>query len=189
MLSHSLHIAVLDSLFSSLSPSPPFPSPALVDSQAWKWYSEHVGRGKCTVVDTYWQTETGSHLAANLPGAMSSKPGSCALPYFGIEFAVLDPTSGQELEGNNVEGVLCIKRPWPSAARTVYGDHDRYLSVYTRPYKGACTEIPPITTQQHLSSPINTRHHTSALCAAPLRVTAPMLKFIIIMTPCHLRRW
>ena len=107
-----------------------------INPEAWKWYNEHVGRGNCTVVDTYWQTETGSHIAANLPGTMSSKPGSCALPYFGIEFAVLDSTTGKEMIGNNVEGVLCIKRPWPSAARTVYGDHDRYLSVYTRPYKG-----------------------------------------------------
>ena len=118
-----------------------------------------MGRGKCTVVDTYWQTETGSHLAANLPGAMSSKPGSCALPYFGIEFAVLDPTTGKELEGNNVEGVLCIKRPWPSAARTVYGDHDRYLSVYTRPYKGAPSSH--IITHHHTSSHIITHHHKS----------------------------
>ena len=107
-----------------------------INPEAWKWYHEHVGRGNCTVVDTYWQTETGAHIAANLPGTMSSKPGSCALPYFGIEFAVLDSTTGKEMIGNNVEGVLCIKRPWPSAARTVYGDHDRYLSVYTRPYKG-----------------------------------------------------
>jgi acetyl-CoA synthetase len=67
---------------------------------------------------------------------MAAKPGSCGLPYYGIEFAVLDPTTGKELEGNDVEGVLCIKRPWPGAARTVYGDHDRFLNVYTRPYPG-----------------------------------------------------
>jgi acetyl-CoA synthetase len=107
-----------------------------INPEAWKWYHEHVGRGKCTVVDTYWQTETGSHVCANLPGAMAAKPGSCALPYFGIEFAVLDATTGKEMVGNGVEGVLCIKRPWPSAARTVYGDHERYLTVYTRPYSG-----------------------------------------------------
>ena len=107
-----------------------------INPEAWKWYHEHVGRGKCTVVDTYWQTETGSHVCAYLPGAMAAKPGSCALPYFGIEFAVLDATTGKEMVGNGVEGVLCIKRPWPSAARTVYGDHERYLTVYTRPYSG-----------------------------------------------------
>ena len=93
-----------------------------INPEAWKWYSDHVGRGNCTVVDTYWQTETGAHIAVNQPGAMYRKPGSCALPVPGIELAVLDPASGRELEGNDVEGVLCIKRPWPSAARTVYGE-------------------------------------------------------------------
>jgi acetyl-CoA synthetase len=107
-----------------------------INPAAWDWYNVNIGRGKCSVSDTYWQTETGAHIATNMPGAMHAKPGSCALPYYGIQFAVLDPTSGVELEGNNVEGVLCIKKPWPSIARTVYGDHDRFLSVYTRPYPG-----------------------------------------------------
>jgi acetyl-CoA synthetase len=110
-----------------------------INPEAWKWYSENVGRGRCSVVDTYWQTETGAHIGANLPGVMTTKPGSCALPYFGIEFAVLDPTTGKELTGNNVEGVLCIKRPWPSAARSVYGDHERYLNIYMKPYPGEFT--------------------------------------------------
>jgi len=64
------------------------------------------------------------------------KPGSCALPFYGIQFAVMDPTSGVELEGGDVEGVLCIRNSWPGVARTVYGDHDRFLNIYTRPYKG-----------------------------------------------------
>ena len=64
------------------------------------------------------------------------KPGSCAFPYFGIEFSVVDPVSGKEIEGNPAEGVLCIKKPWPSIARTVHGDHERYLNVYMRPYEG-----------------------------------------------------
>eukprot|EP00605_Chrysophyceae_sp_TOSAG23-4_P000654 GSChrysophyteH1.ASY1.ANO1.736.1 assembled CDS len=107
-----------------------------INPEAWRWYYKHVGREKCTIADTYWQTETGGHVAVNIPGAANMKPGSCALPYYGIEFAVVDSTTGKELEGNDVEGVLCIKRPWPSMARTVYGDHDRYMNVYLRPYPG-----------------------------------------------------
>ena len=107
-----------------------------INPEAWKWYFNNIGRGNATVVDTYWQTETGAHLATNLPGATPMKPGSCALPCYGINFAVLDPTTGKELKGNDVEGVLAIKSIWPSIARTVYGDHDRYLNVYTRPYPG-----------------------------------------------------
>jgi len=108
-----------------------------INPEAWRWYNDNIGQGRASVVDTYWQTETGGHIATNLPGIMPMKPGSCALPCYGIEFAVVDAASGKELEGNDVEGVLCIKRPWPSMARTVYGDHDRFLNVYTRPYPGA----------------------------------------------------
>lgn len=86
--------------------------------------------------DTYWQTETGGHLAAPLPGAIPAKPGSCTLPYFGIKFAVLDPKTGNKIEEMEAEGVLCIENIFPSIARTVYGDHDRYLNVYMRPYPG-----------------------------------------------------
>ena len=107
-----------------------------INPEAWRWYYDHVGRGNCTIVDTYWQTETGGHLATNLPGAIAMKPGSCSLPCYGIDFAVLDAATGKELEGNDVEGVLAIKKVWPSVARTVFGDHDRYLNVYTRPYPG-----------------------------------------------------
>ena len=112
-----------------------------INPEAWRWYDENVGQGRASIVDTYWQTETGGHIATNLPGIMAMKPGSCALPYYGIEFAVLDPASGKELVGANVEGVLCIKSPWPSMARTVYGDHDRFLNVYTRPYPGELTAL------------------------------------------------
>lgn len=107
-----------------------------INPEAWRWYNTHVGKERCTIADTYWQTETGGHVAVNMPGAVNQKPGSCALPYYGIEFAVVDATTGKELLGNEVEGVLCIKRPWPSMARTVYGDHDRYMNVYLRPYPG-----------------------------------------------------
>jgi acetyl-CoA synthetase len=107
-----------------------------INPEAWHWYYHHVGRDQCTVTDTYWQTETGGHLAANLPGITSMKPGSCTLPYFGIQFAIVNPQTGLELEGTNVEGVLCIKKEFPSIARTVYGDHERYLTVYMKPYPG-----------------------------------------------------
>lgn len=107
-----------------------------INPEAWKWYFEHVGRGKCTVVDTYWQTESGGHVAANYPGLIPMKPGSCSFPCYGIEFAILNPATGAELSGNDVEGVLCLKKPWPGIARTVHGDHDRYLNVYMKPYPG-----------------------------------------------------
>ena len=107
-----------------------------INPEAWKWYFEHVGRGKCTVVDTYWQTESGGHVAANYPGLIPMKPGSCSFPCYGIEFAILNPATGAELSGNDVEGVLCLKKPWPGIARTVHGDHDRYLNVYMKPYLG-----------------------------------------------------
>jgi len=101
-----------------------------------QWYFEHVGDKRCTIVDTWWQTETGGHLCSPLPGTTPMKPGSCTLPFFGIELALVDPATGKEVEGNEVEGVLCVKRPWPSMTRTVYGDHERYLTVYMKPYKG-----------------------------------------------------
>eukprot|EP00586_Coscinodiscus_wailesii_P019882 CAMPEP_0172518126 /NCGR_PEP_ID=MMETSP1066-20121228/290627_1 /TAXON_ID=671091 /ORGANISM="Coscinodiscus wailesii, Strain CCMP2513" /LENGTH=654 /DNA_ID=CAMNT_0013300453 /DNA_START=84 /DNA_END=2048 /DNA_ORIENTATION=+ len=107
-----------------------------INPEAWRWYHDVIGGADCSVVDTYWQTETGGHVITNLPGVTPMKPGSCTLPFFGIELAVLDPQSGKELEGNGVEGVLAIKQPWPGMARTCLGDHDRYLTTYMRPYPG-----------------------------------------------------
>ena len=107
-----------------------------ISPDVWKWYDTHIGRGNCSIVDTYWQTETGSHISTPIPGLVPMKPGSCALPCPGIEFVILDSNTGKEIHGNGVEGVLCIKRPWPSMARTVYGDHNRYMNVYLRPYHG-----------------------------------------------------
>lgn len=100
-----------------------------INPEAWRWYYDVIGRGKCAIVDTYWQTETGGHVLTPLPGATPTKAGSATLPFFGLEFALLD-AAGNEITGNQVEGVLCIKRPWPSMARTIYGDHARFLSVY-----------------------------------------------------------
>lgn len=87
-------------------------------------------------LQTYWQTETGSHVITPLAGVTLTKPGSATLPFFGIEPAIIDPISGKEMFGNDVEGVLAIKRPWPSMARTVWGAHKRYMDTYLNVYEG-----------------------------------------------------
>ncbi|KAI9320820.1 acyl-activating enzyme [Dichotomocladium elegans] len=107
-----------------------------INPEAWEWYNEQVGKGKCAVVDTYWQTETGSIIVTPLPGATATKPGSATFPFFGIKPVILDPVTGSEMEGNDVTGVLAISQPWPSMARTVYNNHHRYLETYLHPYKG-----------------------------------------------------
>jgi len=107
-----------------------------INPAAWKWYYEVIGKGKCAVVDTYWQTETGGHVITNLPGITPMKPGSCTLPCYGIEVVVLDPATGVEITTSPAEGVLAIKQPWPGLARTCLGDHQRYLNVYMKPYPG-----------------------------------------------------
>ncbi|WP_102107140.1 acetate--CoA ligase [Oceaniglobus roseus] len=107
-----------------------------INPEAWNWYNTVVGKCERPIVDTWWQTETGGHLLTPLPGAIATKPGSATLPFFGIEPVVLDPTSGQEIEGNPAEGVLCIKSSWPGQMRTVYGDHERFEKTYFSDYKG-----------------------------------------------------
>jgi acetyl-CoA synthetase len=107
-----------------------------INPEAWNWYNEFVGRKQCAIVDTFWQTETGSIVVTPFPGAIATKPGSATVPFFGIEAVILDPVTGKVLEGNNVEGVLALNRPWPSIARTVYRDHNRYLETYMKPYPG-----------------------------------------------------
>lgn len=106
-----------------------------INPSCWEWYFNVVGNRNVSVVDTYWQTETGGHILTPFPGATPTKPGSCTLPFFGIEPVVLDPHTGLPLHGE-ARGVLAIARPWPSMARSVYGDHDRYMSTYLTPYKG-----------------------------------------------------
>lgn len=107
-----------------------------INPEAWRWYYEVVGEKKCTIVDTYWQTETGGHIITNLPGTTPMKPGSCTLPFFGIDAVILDSQTGKELLGNSVEGVLAVRQPWPGMARTCLGDHSRYQAVYLDPYPG-----------------------------------------------------
>ncbi|KAF5845286.1 hypothetical protein GGP41_002859 [Bipolaris sorokiniana] len=100
----------------------------------WKWLSEVVGRGEAQVVDTYFQTETGSHVLSALAGVVPSKPGCCCLPFLGVEAAILDP-AGNELPDES-EGVLAIRKPTSSMCRTIWGDHARFASVYYKPYPG-----------------------------------------------------
>ncbi|KHO01998.1 acetyl-coenzyme A synthetase [Metarhizium album ARSEF 1941] len=107
-----------------------------IAAEVWKWYFEVVGREEAHVVDTYWQTETGSHVITPLAGISPTKPGSASFPFFGIEPVIIDPVSGEEIHGNDVEGVLAFKQPWPSMARTVYGSHKRYMDTYLNVYKG-----------------------------------------------------
>ena len=107
-----------------------------INPEAWVWYDKHVGKGKCPIVDTFWQTETGGHMITSLPGAIETKPGAATLPFFGVKPAVLTAEGGQILEGNGVEGVLCIADSWPGQMRTVWGDHQRFQETYFQQYKG-----------------------------------------------------
>ncbi|KAJ8663621.1 acetyl-coenzyme A synthetase [Lichtheimia ornata] len=107
-----------------------------INPEAWDWYNEKVGQNRCAVVDTYWQTETGSIIVSPLPGATPTKPGSATLPFFGIKPIILDPTSGKEITEADETGVLAVTQPWPSMARTVYNNHSRYLDTYLKPYPG-----------------------------------------------------
>lgn len=107
-----------------------------INPEAWHWYNDNVGRGECAIVDTWWQTETGSIMITPLPGATQVKPGSATRPFWGIHPVLLDSQTGREVEGTDVEGVLALKYPWPSMARTIYRDHARYLETYLKPYPG-----------------------------------------------------
>jgi acetyl-CoA synthetase len=106
-----------------------------INPEAWRWYYEVVGEGRCPIVDTWWQTETGGIMITPLPGATALKPGSATFPFFGIEPVLLDE-QGKELEGNGVSGLLAIKRPWPGMARTIQNDHERFIKTYLRPFHG-----------------------------------------------------
>ena len=107
-----------------------------INPEAWNWYNEVVGKGRCPIVDTWWQTETGGHLLTPIPGAIATKPGSATFPFFSIEPVILDPQTGQELTDVECEGVLCIKDSWPGQMRTVYGDHERFIKTYFSDFKG-----------------------------------------------------
>ncbi|GMU21779.1 MAG: acetyl-coenzyme A synthetase [Phycisphaerae bacterium] len=105
-----------------------------INPEAWRWYHRVIGKGRCPIVDTWWQTETGGILITPLPGAIPQKPGSATLPFFGVKPVVLTP-EGQRIEGPGT-GVLCIEEPWPGMMRTVYGQHERFRETYFTHYKG-----------------------------------------------------
>jgi len=107
-----------------------------INPEAWNWYNDNIGKGRCPIVDTWWQTETGGHLLTPLPGAHATKPGAAMKPFFGVQPVVLDPQSGEELHHNAVEGVLCLKDSWPGQMRTVWGAHERFEKTYFSDYKG-----------------------------------------------------
>ncbi|MDC0968547.1 acetate--CoA ligase [Alphaproteobacteria bacterium] len=105
-----------------------------INPEAWNWYASIVGKNKCPVIDTWWQTETGGHLISPIPGISKLKPGSAAHPYFGIEAAIVDD-NGNVLEGE-CEGKLCMLDSWPGQMRTVYGDHQRFKDTYFSQFQG-----------------------------------------------------
>ena len=106
-----------------------------INPEAWLWYYKHVGKERCSVVDAWWQTETGGHMIAPFPGAIATKPGSATFPFFGVQPVVLSP-EGKLQEQTKAEGVLAIKDSWPGQMRTVYGDHERFVATYFTQYKG-----------------------------------------------------
>lgn len=106
-----------------------------INEEAWHWYNDHVGAKRCPIVDTWWQTETGGILISPIPFATPTKPTYATLPLPGIQPCLMDE-NGQEIEGNSVEGRLCIRYPWPSMARTIWGNHQRYKETYFSAYPG-----------------------------------------------------
>jgi acetyl-CoA synthetase len=106
-----------------------------INPDTWKWYYNVVGEGRCSIVDTWWQTETGGILISPMPGAVPTKPGSATLPFFGIK-PVLLSQEGKEITSTEASGLLAIKGPWPSMARTIQGDHKRFYETYLKEFKG-----------------------------------------------------
>jgi acetyl-CoA synthetase len=107
-----------------------------INPEAWNWYNDVVGKGRCPIVDTWWQTETGGHLITPLPGATAAKPGSATLPFFGVKPVLLDAASGAVMQEIATEGVLCIADSWPGQMRTLWGDHQRFEEAYFQQYPG-----------------------------------------------------
>jgi acetyl-CoA synthetase len=105
-----------------------------INEEAWHWYNEHIGQNRCPIVDTWWQTETGGVMISNLAGVTPSKPSYATLPLPGIQPCLVDE-NGTEIEGNGVNGNLCIKFPWPGMIRTTYKDHERCRQTYFSTYE------------------------------------------------------
>lgn len=107
-----------------------------INPEIWEWYHDVVGEKRCDIVDTWWQTETGGILITPIPGVTPTKPGSATLPFFGVTPLIVKPETGEIIEGNGVEGALCLKQSWPGQARTIYKDHARFIDTYFGQYKG-----------------------------------------------------
>ncbi len=105
-----------------------------INEEAWHWYNDNVGKNKSPIIDTWWQTETGGMMITPIPYVTPTKPTYATLPFIGIQPCLMDE-NGEELKGNQVEGRLCIKFPWPSIARTIWGNHERYAATYFSAYK------------------------------------------------------
>jgi acetyl-CoA synthetase len=108
-----------------------------INPEAWMWYHEKIGGGRCPIVDTWWQTETGGHMLTPKPGATTTVPGSCTTPFLGIDIAAVN-SEGQEVE-TNTGGILVIRKPWPAMLRGIYGDRDRYIDTYWSKVPGMYT--------------------------------------------------
>ena len=106
-----------------------------INEEAWHWYNNNIGKKESPIADTWWQTETGGIMITPIPYSTPTKPTFATLPFIGVQPALMDE-SGQELKGNQVEGRLCIKFPWPSIARTIWGNHERYRDTYFSAFKG-----------------------------------------------------
>lgn len=105
-----------------------------INPEAWLWYYKKIGKERCSIVDTYWQTETGGHVLTPLPGVTPMKPGSATFPFFGVQPVLLDE-GGKEINGEG-EGALAFSKPWPGIMRTVYNDHQRFETTYFSRFPG-----------------------------------------------------
>ena len=106
-----------------------------INPEAWQWYNKNIGKERCEIVDTWWQTETGAAMITPLPGVVATKPGSATLPFFGVK-PILLTAEGEEIADTKAEGVLAIADSWPGQARTIWGDHARFVETYFSTYKG-----------------------------------------------------
>ncbi len=105
-----------------------------INPEAWMWYHETIGASRCPIVDTWWQTETAGHMITPLPGATTTKPGSCTLPFFGVDAAIVDEHGNEQ--PNNSGGLLVVRKPWPGMLRGIYGDRERFIQTYFRRVSG-----------------------------------------------------
>jgi len=103
-----------------------------INPEAWMWYRETIGRGVCPIVDTWWQTETGGHMLTTLPGAHKTKPGSCGMPFFGVDAAICNDDGSEVERGSG--GLLCVRKPWASMLRGIWGDRDRFIETYWKKF-------------------------------------------------------